>query len=121
MAEINYNNGDKYIGEEVNGFRNGFGKYTFSDGSFYEGEYVKDKMEGWGTFSWANNGDLYVGEWEDDAENGQGTAGAETFDRPAGEKQAFLDVGPVPILRRICSILRCWTRKQIVGDTVPAM
>lgn len=72
MAEFIYNNGDKYVGEEENGFRNGFGKYTFSDGSFYEGEYIKDKMQGWGTFSWPN-GDIYVGEWENDAENGQGT------------------------------------------------
>lgn len=36
----------------------GTGRYTFSSGMYYEGEYVNNLREGEGLFTWSTNGDL---------------------------------------------------------------
>lgn len=44
---------------------------AFSNGSKYEGEWVQDKREGKGKFTW-NNGDTYEGDFKDDRRTGTG-------------------------------------------------
>lgn len=48
----------------------GFGKYTFADGSTYEGQYVAGAREGQGTFIWAD-GNKYSGGWKDGLQHGE--------------------------------------------------
>ena len=42
---------------------------TFADGGFYDGDWIKGKKEGFGTFRYAN-GSVYVGEWKNDKKYG---------------------------------------------------
>ena len=67
---INYDSGDKYVGEVSNGVRHGQGTYFYADGSKYAGEYKDDLMHGQGT-AFYTNGDEYVGEWKDNLRHGQ--------------------------------------------------
>ena len=47
MGKALYQGGASYEGEWVNGNRNGIGKLTFSDGSYYEGGFL-NKFHGEG-------------------------------------------------------------------------
>ena len=62
---INYDSGDKYVGEVSNGVRHGQGTYFYADGSKYVGEYKEDLRHGHGTYTHAS-GAKYVGEVKDD-------------------------------------------------------
>ena len=72
VGTITLANGDIYVGEWLDGKRNGQGTYTWPDGGTYVGEHKDDKANGQGTRTYAN-GTTYVGEWLDDKRNGQGT------------------------------------------------
>ena len=61
-----------YIGDYVNGKKNGHGKMVYKDGSSYDGEWKDDKINGYGTVRWAN-GYYYVGYLENGQMKGQGT------------------------------------------------
>lgn len=84
-----------YTGSTDLGAFSGTGAFTFKTGTFYEGTWQKNRMEGegtlsdpesgtytgsfsdsqksgQGTFTW-NNGDTYTGNWQEDAMNGEGT------------------------------------------------
>ncbi len=41
-------NGGSYKGQWKEGTRDGYGKHMWIDGSFYEGEWLKDKAHGKG-------------------------------------------------------------------------
>ena len=43
-----YANQDKYEGQWLNGWRSGKGKYSFSDGGYFEGEWEHDQYHGQG-------------------------------------------------------------------------
>ena len=51
---------------------NGYHRYTYADGSTYDGEWKDDKGHGQGTLTWAD-GNKYEGEWKDGKKHGQGT------------------------------------------------
>jgi hypothetical protein len=51
--------------------RHGFGRLTWKDGSYYEGEWKCDKAHGFGILM-HSDGDIYKGEWTNDAANGFG-------------------------------------------------
>jgi MORN repeat len=59
---LTYANGDVYVGETVNGKRQGEGVYTYKDGRRYTGAWQDDKRQGQGTMTFPN-GDKYVGEF----------------------------------------------------------
>lgn len=61
----------EYVGEWRDGEKNGFGKFSWSDGDFYSGEWKAGVMHGTGEFKWAC-GDVYVGEWKDGVIDGVG-------------------------------------------------
>ena len=62
------------IGQCISGdCNNGYGTYTWQNPwEQYVGEYKDGKMHGQGTYTWAS-GSKYVGEWKDDKKHGQGT------------------------------------------------
>ena len=51
--------------------REGYGKYVYTDGSVYEGEWFNDKKEGMGKYTY-KDGTVYEGEWLDDVKHGTG-------------------------------------------------
>ena len=57
---------------------NGYGTYTYANGSKYVGEWKDGKENGQGTYTWVSgntwlNGNKYVGEFKDAKRNGLGT------------------------------------------------
>ena len=69
---INYENGNKYIGEKKNRIKEGYGIYYYSNGDKYEGEWKNDKCNGYGIL-YLLNGNKYEGEWKNDKYNGYGS------------------------------------------------
>ena len=68
-----YENGDKYVGNFINGKRTGKGTYTWAaTGNKYIGDFINGKRSGKGTFIWAS-GDIYVGDFVDGKRTGKGT------------------------------------------------
>ena len=64
--------GSMYLGQWVNGDREGRGMETAADGASYEGQYKANQRHGHGRQVFAN-GDSYNGQWEADQPRGQGT------------------------------------------------
>ena len=62
--EIKYKDG-RYIGQVVNGIREGKGIMYWNDGDRYEGEWKNDKKEGKGIIYW-NNGNREMGDYYND-------------------------------------------------------
>lgn len=67
-----WTSGDVYVGEWKNGKRNGEGTYYYPNGEKYIGAYKDDKREGFGTFTWAS-GNSYSGQWMQGEKHGEGT------------------------------------------------
>lgn len=55
FVSINYKNGDRYIGETVNGQREGYGIYYYTNGNYYYGQYRNNKREGYGAMFKTDN------------------------------------------------------------------
>lgn len=72
-GRIEFDNGDEYYGDIVNGEAHGHGTYTYSDGNVYVGEWEYDKMNGLGTIYFADGG-VYQGAWKDGKAHGYGSA-----------------------------------------------
>jgi len=66
--------GTIYEGDWVRGVRHGVGKLTFSDGSFYRGDFQGDQMYGKGIFVGTADNTQYDGEWKSNMRQGMGTA-----------------------------------------------
>ena len=63
---------DTYIGWlDVEGRFKGKGKYIFSNGDYYEGDFFNGNFEGKGKMT-KSNGSYYEGEWKQDKRNGKG-------------------------------------------------
>ena len=58
--------------DQTKRYHNCFGTYTNADGDTYVGEFKNDAFNGQGNFTFAN-GAKYVGEFRDNKRNGQGT------------------------------------------------
>jgi hypothetical protein len=60
-------------------FRHGKGKWTNTNGDYYDGDFVYEKRHGYGTYTWPN-GDAYKGDFADDNRNGKvGFIGTERY------------------------------------------
>ena len=59
-----------YEGQYVEGKKVGKGKFTWPDGSTYEGDF-NDAIEGFGTYIWADKRQ-YVGDWKNNKMHGKG-------------------------------------------------
>jgi hypothetical protein len=62
----------KYEGETLKGFRHGYGKYTFEDGSYYEGHWNFNRMQGQGKLYYMSGKLAYDGGWSQDQIHGSG-------------------------------------------------
>mmetsp|Transcript_33550 Transcript_33550/g.58754 ORF Transcript_33550/g.58754 Transcript_33550/m.58754 type:complete len:192 (+) Transcript_33550:230-805(+) len=62
-----------YIGDWVQGLKEGYGVYVWKDGDKYEGEWKKDLRHGRGSQIW-DDGRSYVGEWRYHQVHGEGVA-----------------------------------------------
>src|SRR5690348_8723129 len=62
-------NGDRYDGQFVADRKEGQGTYTFGRGPWagerYDGAFVADRREGYGVYRWPT-GDVYRGPWKED-------------------------------------------------------
>lgn len=67
----NYENGDKYEGEILNGLLNGKGKYTWANGDVYEGDFSNNLMHGKGKIVYVN-GNIYEGDFVNGKYEGHG-------------------------------------------------
>ena len=70
IETIIYNNG-KYVGQMINGIKEGKGIYYFNNGNRYEGDYKNDKREGKGIY-YFNNGNKFKGEFKNNVKQGKG-------------------------------------------------
>lgn len=82
-------NGDFWNGSIRNGKAHGKGRYVFSSrgpnaGDVYEGDICYGSREGYGVYTWAE-GTRYEGEWQDDGINGNGTMYYSDGERYEGE------------------------------------
>ncbi len=67
-----YPNGSRHEGNYINDRREGIGTYFHSNGNIYSGSFKKGKYNGFGTFTFAN-GAKYEGQFKDGKYNGEGT------------------------------------------------
>ncbi len=52
--------------------RNGRGKFYYQDGGYYEGQWKKNKMDGWGKLFYEGGRLAYEGYWSQDQFHGFG-------------------------------------------------
>jgi hypothetical protein len=71
-GKYEWSNGDFYIGNWKNGKQDGQGSYTFKNGGKYFGEYKDGARHGSGTYTWID-GEKYSGQWMSDKQHGEGT------------------------------------------------
>jgi len=73
--KYSFTDGSYYEGEwkVINGrnVQHGIGKYTFADGSYYDGDWVNGKKDGRGVYQYSS-GALYEGTFQDDKKDGYG-------------------------------------------------
>jgi hypothetical protein len=87
-----YDNGDKYVGDFYNDNKEGFGIYYFNNGDKYEGQYVNNQREGKGTYFYAD-GDKLVGTFKNNMAEGRGKFYYNDGDRYFGTYKADLKHG----------------------------
>jgi len=68
---LNYNDGDKYIGQFENDNFNGYGKYSTKK-SCYMGEFVNNQIEGFGIEKWNDSDSYYIGNYIQQIKKGYG-------------------------------------------------
>ena len=66
---MEYDGGDSYNGEWVNGHSEGHGVYTFGEGSHYTGQFRAGLSEGYGAYE-SSDGEFRLGMWKNDKEDG---------------------------------------------------
>ena len=66
-----FKNGARYMGNYIEGKKNGDGVLLYPDGSKYDGFWINDLRSGYGTYTYPN-GDTYQGEWSQGNRYGQG-------------------------------------------------
>ena len=79
-----YNEGDIYEGEWRNGKKEGKGIYYLKDGERYEGDFRNSNFEGKGIYYY-NSGNKYDGEWRNDQKEGNGIFYYNSGNRYVGE------------------------------------
>ena len=78
--EKKYNDGDRYVGDLINGIREGKGTMYYNNGNKYEGEWKNGLKEGKGIL-YFKCGEKYEGEWKNDKKEGKGNTYYQSDDR----------------------------------------
>lgn len=68
---VEFEGGERYEGAWVRETMNGRGTYYYSSGNVYEGQWKDGAKHGRGKHTWAD-GNIYEGEWEEDKMHGRG-------------------------------------------------
>ncbi len=55
FVSLTYQNGDRYVGEIVNGKRDGYGIYYYAEGNYYYGQYKDNRRRGYGALFRTDN------------------------------------------------------------------
>ena len=63
---MSYANGNKYIGEWIDGKKSGEGVMIYENGDLYDGEWQHGKKNGQGTLTLKNGNISHKGSWVDD-------------------------------------------------------
>ena len=82
-AQYKFANGDSYEGDYVRGRKEGKGTYKSIVGAVYKGEYKADRREGQGC-EWYANGNEYEGGFDAGKRSGHGTVTLVTTFTPVG-------------------------------------
>ena len=72
--EIKYNDGSKYIGQVVNGLREGKGICNWFNGDKYEGDWKNNQRDGEGIYYYKREpfkGEKYIGYWKNNKREGK--------------------------------------------------
>ena len=96
--EIKYKDG-KYIGQILNGLREGKGIYYYKSGDRYEGYFRNGKQEGKGIYYY-NDGDRYEGDFRNGKKEGKGIYYYNNGDRSMGDYYNNNQIGKHVILTR---------------------
>ncbi len=67
FESLTYKNGDKYVGETVNGKREGYGIYYYANGNYYYGSYKNNERKGYGALFKTDN-KITLQYWEEKKE-----------------------------------------------------
>ncbi|MDE7117632.1 MAG: hypothetical protein K2O61_03195, partial [Bacteroidaceae bacterium] len=67
FESLTYQDGDKYVGETVNGRREGLGIYYYNNGNYYYGRYKNNERRGFGALFFTNN-TITIQYWKDENE-----------------------------------------------------
>ena len=98
-----YNDGDKYEGEWKNDTKEGKGVYYFKKGDKYEGDWKNDNMEGKGVYYYSS-GNRYEGDWKNDKHEGNGIFYYYNGDREMGDYFNGSPIGKHITLTRVGEI-----------------
>jgi len=71
-GKFTWTTGEVYEGDFLKSERTGKGKFTWASGNVYEGDWFKDEQVGKGKFTWAG-GEFYEGEFLKNERTGNGT------------------------------------------------
>ncbi len=83
-SSFEFPNGDRYVGEVLDGEMHGLGTYYFACEDCYHGQFVNGCRDGIGIYT-HSNGCQYQGEFRDGIPNGAGTYNYSNGDRYEGE------------------------------------
>lgn len=72
LVEEVFPDGSVYKGEKINKMRHGKGKFIYSHGGVYEGDWKNGKMDGYGVLYYADHSIAYQGGWKEDKFEGRG-------------------------------------------------
>jgi len=92
-----FNNGDIYVGNSLNAYREGKGRMVWANHKtlkYYEGNFLKNKMHGFGLLE-LKNGLIYEGELKENKMTGKGTIRNDKF-KAEGE---YVDGKPISDIR----------------------
>ncbi len=59
---LNYSNGDRYVGETLNGNKHGYGIYYWANGNYWYGQYSNNMRYGYGAL-FLTSGEVIFGRW----------------------------------------------------------
>ena len=81
----------------LDGEYHGPGKYTGKDSDCYDGEWKRDKMDGFGRYAYSISGDVYEGQWREGKFHGKGRYTSADGSVHEGEYEAGERVVPVAL------------------------
>ena len=103
---IQYENGDRYVGDILNEQLTGLGTFYYANGEKYEGEFSNGKRHGKGVY-YFSNGDTFSGSFKDASINGDGLFIYKNGDRCEGTFLAVSKYKPKNKSNRFSNILDC--------------